>query len=303
MAYLPTNDVLQNGTLALLNQTVVLTLNNQSGATIDISGTWVGTITFQGTVNTVTPLYGNINAVAASTPTPATTTTVNGLYRLTPGSLGAIQVIMTSFTSGSATISMRAGGVGGTFANQILPTNIMAALPTGANTIGNVNVIGTVPVSLATAPTTPVTGTFFQATQPVSLATNTPVIATGTNTIGTVNTTPTLPTTTNATLSSAATTNATSVKASAGTIYSITASNIGAAAAFLKIYNLSTAPTVGTSVPELTVPIAASGQIHIPFPQGFRNATGISFAITNLVADSDVTAIAAAQVKVMIAYI
>lgn len=40
----------------------------------------------------------------------------------------------------------------------------------------------TVPVSLATAPTTPVTGTFWQATQPVSLATNTPTLQSGSTT-------------------------------------------------------------------------------------------------------------------------
>lgn len=39
-------------------------------------------------------------------------------------------------------------------------------------------------VSLATAPTTPVTGTFFQTTQPVSLATNTPTLQTSANVIG-----------------------------------------------------------------------------------------------------------------------
>lgn len=135
-------------------------------------------------------------------------------------------------------------------------------------------------------------------------------LPTGTNTIGNVTltsgavTTPTSATTTSATLSSAATTNATSVKASAGNLYSVTASNVGAAAAFLKIFNLAAAPTVGTSVPFLTIPIAASGIANIQFgAQGFRMATGISFAITNLVADSDTTAVAAAQIKVAVAYI
>lgn len=49
----------------------------------------------------------------------------------------------------------------------------LPSLPTGANAIGSVgvnNFPAVQPVSLATAPTTPVTGTFFQATQPVSLA-------------------------------------------------------------------------------------------------------------------------------------
>jgi len=104
--------------------------------------------------------------------------------------------------------------------------------------------------------------------------------------------------------SSAATTNATSVKASAGNLYAVVASNVGAAAAFLKLYNKASAPTVGTDVPILTIPIAASGVVNLLFGvQGARLGTGIAFAITNLVADSDTTAVAAAQVKVIISYI
>ena len=116
--------------------------------------------------------------------------------------------------------------------------------------------------------------------------------------------TPAVSTTTAATLSSAAGTNATLVKGSAGNLYSVTASNVGAAAAFLKVFNLATAPTVGTSVPFLTIPIAPSGVANITFgSQGMRMSAGVSFSITNLVADADATAIAAAQVKVAIAYI
>ena len=125
-------------------------------------------------------------------------------------------------------------------------------------------------------------------------------LASGSMTIGAVNIA--LPTP--ATLSSAATTNATLVKATAGTLYSVTASNVGAAAAFLKVFNLTTAPTVGTSVPLLTIPIAASGIANINFgAQGMRLTAGISYSITNLVTDADVTAIAAAQVKVAISYL
>lgn len=105
-------------------------------------------------------------------------------------------------------------------------------------------------------------------------------------------------------ISSAASTNATSIKTSAGTVYSITASNTGAAAAFVKLYNKASAPTVGTDVPVLTIPIPASGIVNIPFgTTGHRFATGIALAITNLAADSDATAVAAAQVKVLTSYI
>lgn len=125
-------------------------------------------------------------------------------------------------------------------------------------------------------------------------------LATSTNSIGTVQTaTPTA-----FSLSSAATTNATSVKATAGTVFQVTASNVGAAAAFLKLFNLATAPTVGTSVPFLTLPVPATGVLNIPLGAlGMRFATGIAFSVTNLIADTDATVIAAAQVKVAIAYL
>lgn len=106
------------------------------------------------------------------------------------------------------------------------------------------------------------------------------------------------------TLSSAATTNATSVKGAAGSVFTVAASNVGAGGAFLKLYNLAVAPTVGTSVPVLTIPLAASGVVALDFGTlGIRFATGIAFAITNLVADADTTVIAAAQVKVMLGYL
>lgn len=135
--------------------------------------------------------------------------------------------------------------------------------------------------------TEPIPAAQVSATQPVS---------------GTISNTPTTPTPSN--ITSAATTNATSVKATAGTVYSLVASNTGAAAAFLKLYNKASAPTVGTDVPVLTISIPAGGTVTIPFgATGHRFTTGIALAITNLAADSDTTAVAASQVKVLTAYI
>lgn len=112
------------------------------------------------------------------------------------------------------------------------------------------------------------------------------------------------PTPTASAVNSAATTNATSVKASAGTAFSVTCSNTGGAAAFVKLYNLAASPTVGTSVPVLTISVPASGTVNVSFGStGYRFATGIALAITNLAADTDTTAVAANQVKVLTSYI
>ncbi|MFZ3184245.1 MAG: hypothetical protein WA173_08880 [Pseudomonas sp.] len=110
--------------------------------------------------------------------------------------------------------------------------------------------------------------------------------------------------TTTLTLNSAATTNAASVKASAGTLAGLNASNIGAAVAYLKLYNKASAPAVGTDVPVLTIPIPAGNVVSLDFGTlGRVFTTGIALAITNLAADSDATAVAAAQVKVFGSYV
>lgn len=187
-------------------------------------------------------------------------------------------------------------------------------------------------------------------TQPVSLATNTPVIAAGSNTIGNTNiqisgTAPdvgsgtggshTLRTIidssqfsplgqttmsasapvviasdqspvatlakpsataggqTSSRVNAAATTNATNLKASAGNILEIDVFNNAAYAVFLKIYNLATTPTVGTSTIAWTIPIAAGTGFSRSFPRGKPYATGIAYAITKLQADTDTTAVVA----------
>lgn len=165
------NDITASGSLAALNQTVVLALNGQSAASVQLSGTWVGTVTFEGSNDGTN--WTSVNAVADSTSQPQPTTTVNGLYRLTPGGLMQLRANMTAFTSGSATVSMRASvGTGGIFANQILPTKITDGTNTATiKSASTTAVSGDLPLVVTVHPNTapqPVTGTFFQATQPVS---------------------------------------------------------------------------------------------------------------------------------------
>lgn len=248
------------------------------------------------------------------------------------------------------------------------------------------------PVSIASMPTTPVTGTFFQATQPVSAvslplptgaATDSTVVAmsaklpatlgtktianalavsiasdqtvpvsaaslplpsgaataaaqtTGNNSLASIDgkfsslgqkvssastpvviasdqsivpTNPRAAATGGATpykLISAATTNATSLKASAGQVYSIIAIGTTANIRYLKFYNKASAPTVGTDVPVLTIPIPGNTQgagLAIHFTVGTVFSTGIAFAITAGVADADSAAVGASDVIVNLTY-
>ena len=161
-------DVTATGSLAALNATAALTITaGYSAAVVQITGTWVGTITFEGTADGTN--WVSINAIMAGSSTPSSTTTTNGIARLSPAGMTQIRANMSAYTSGTATITLRASQGGGvTFLNQSLPagssiigkvgidqttpgtTNLVSigtngtvaigtALPTGANTIGTVN--------------------------------------------------------------------------------------------------------------------------------------------------------------------
>jgi hypothetical protein len=89
-------------------------------------------------------------------------------------------------------------------------------------------------------------------------------------------------------------------------LHAFYATNTGATAAYVKLYNKATAPTVGTDVPAMILPIAAAvagvpGVALLPIGyQGFRFALGLGIAVTGGAADADTTAVAAGQVKVML---
>lgn len=106
-------------------------------------------------------------------------------------------------------------------------------------------------------------------------------------------------------LISAATTNATSLKASAGQVGSIICSNVNAAMRYLKLYNLATAPTVGTSTPVHVIPIpgnTAGAGCVVNFGAGLEFTTGIAYALTTGITDADTGAVAASEITVSIAY-
>ena len=102
---------------------------------------------------------------------------------------------------------------------------------------------------------------------------------------------------------SAATTNASNQKSTAGNLFEVTASNPTATAAYLKFYNKATAPTVGTDVPVMTIPVPANSFVsYVPGGQGKRFTTGIGIALTGAITAADTTA-AVAGVQIHGTYI
>lgn len=107
-------------------------------------------------------------------------------------------------------------------------------------------------------------------------------------------------------LVSAASTNATSLKASAGTLYTLFAVNLNAAVRYVKFYNKASAPTVGTDTPVATFPIPASttgAGFQINLGPGFDFSTGIAYATTTGAADSDTAAVAANEIFLVGTYV
>jgi len=105
-------------------------------------------------------------------------------------------------------------------------------------------------------------------------------------------------------VNSAASTNGALILTGSSGLTAFYASNTGAGAAYVKLYNKATAPTVGTDVPEMVIPIPAAvsgvpGTYALPMGfNSFRFALGLGIAITGAAADNDTTAVAAGQVKV-----
>jgi len=143
--------------------------------------------------------------------------------------------------------------------------------------------------------TEPIPAVQITGTQPVSGT------VTATVTAGTVN--PVVPATPYF-LNSAATTNGALILTGTSNVSSFYATNEGATVAYVKLYNKATAPTVGTDVPEMIIPVpaAVSGVPGVANPNigfhGFRFALGLGIAVTGAAVYTDTTAIAAGQVKV-----
>lgn len=103
-------------------------------------------------------------------------------------------------------------------------------------------------------------------------------------------------------LVTAASTNATSVRTVPTSLYELTISNPTATAAYVKLYNKASAPTVGTDVPVATYRVAATGSagdfISLDFGQvGKRFSLGLALAVTAAAAATD-TAVAVAGVQI-----
>lgn len=85
----------------------------------------------------------------------------------------------------------------------------------------------------------------------------------------------------------AGTTNATSVTTGATELFTISIYNANAALRYLKIYNKASAPTVGTDVPVIVIPLKMTDFTTLSWAKGFYLSTGLAYALTTGAATSD----------------
>lgn len=106
-------------------------------------------------------------------------------------------------------------------------------------------------------------------------------------------------------LVSAASTNATVIKPSAGTLFSITASNVNAAVRYLKLYDKATAPDENdTPVQVYAMQGGATGpSFENPIPAtGLRFTAGIAFRTTTEATDAGTTGVSASEHVISYSY-
>lgn len=108
-------------------------------------------------------------------------------------------------------------------------------------------------------------------------------------------------------LRSGASNNATTVKASAGRLFSLSATNTNATERYLKLYNKASPPAPATDNALLVgvhlIPGSSSGT-NIPLPiMGLAFSTGISYALVTGSSDTDNTSVAAGEQMVNGSYL
>lgn len=92
--------------LSAAEDVVALALSGLGGVAFQVIGTYSGTITFEGTVNG--GVWAAMVVVPIGTTAGATTTTSTGIFRGSSVGLQQVRARMSSYSSGYATVTIRA---------------------------------------------------------------------------------------------------------------------------------------------------------------------------------------------------
>lgn len=238
---------------------------------IQVTGTFgSGTLWFEGSVDQTNWVATPVVRVGALNAAPVLSTTTAGVFRMSPAGFQMVRARIRGATSPSVTVVYRAS-----LAESVLASNGTVLLSDGTN-IPAIKGSATPPATADSALT-------------VAVSPNTPPI-------GVTNVSSYM-------AISAATTNALALKASAGTVLTVTISNPTATAAYFKLYNTASTPTAGTTVPVAILPVPATSTAQLTCgAMGIRFATGIGLTLTGAITDADTTS-AVAGVHMQMTYI
>lgn len=297
--YNPDGSVVDNKTPVSLVINPVTVVNNDIFASVDVSaykyvslqltGTWVGAVSFQGSNNNGTfedIVVQNTGAVLAPY---VLTMTANGGVKI-PVLFKFLRIRVTAYTSGT---------VAGTAFGYKEDANTGQISTVGTVNIGAAQTLATV-TNLAQLGGQAVAmggGVVTAGTQRVTVATDTPVVlGAGSAIIGAVSIgAGAAPLLTKFVLGAAGAVdvNSGSIKASPGTLRAIVFTNYAATARHFKLYNTAGTPTAGSGTPVLVCSMAAAGTLAFPLPvEGFPFSVGIGHTMTLGAANNDVTSTA-----------
>lgn len=129
-------DVKNSGTLNGLNQALVIDAIDSATVSLDIRGTFVGTLQLQGSIddlNWVALAAYPIGSTAGGS--PVTSTTAPGAWVASAAGCKSARVICTAYTSGSMVVNLRCESQGSPLFNLLA-----AALAAGSNLVGDVGI-------------------------------------------------------------------------------------------------------------------------------------------------------------------
>lgn len=136
--------VQRSGNITALNESVILQLAGQGSFAVDITNTWVGTLAFQGTLDNVNWFAITTTASAfAPGSTQALTATANATRVGMCTGFAAVRVTATAWTSGTASVLIRAIPGGGAVSTLAMAsTQVDGRAGRGVAQSGNPVVIG-----------------------------------------------------------------------------------------------------------------------------------------------------------------
>lgn len=95
------------GSLTALASVVAAAVKGAKSAVVQVTGTFVGTITFEASVDGVA--WSTVQVIVQATSALATTTTTTGLFLVPNPGFGFIRARMSSYTSGTAGVNIGVG--------------------------------------------------------------------------------------------------------------------------------------------------------------------------------------------------